>query len=104
MGEIERCLPTNTISALPLYAPGCTQRLRVTQAPIRSCDPPQIAVSVGDEVHASALGDVTPQAVYTTAFDTTCRLYRPPPDQELRALGPPLPDDTFPAARPYGER
>jgi hypothetical protein len=104
IGEIERCLPTNTVDGLPLFALGCTQRLRGTQAPVRSCDRPQIAVSTADEAHASTIGDLTNQAVYTTALDGTCRPYRPPLDQELRALGPPLPDDTFLAARPYGER
>jgi hypothetical protein len=104
VGELERCLPTNTITAIDLYAPGCAQRMRVTAVPTHSCREPAFAVSLGEHAAVSAIGDVTTQVVYRIANDGTCRLYTPSADEQLRTLGPPLPEDTFLAARPYGER
>jgi len=104
VGEVERCLPTSTIVATDLYAAGCSQRVRVTDVPVRSCTPPAFAFTVGDAGTVSAIGELTTQPVYRFADDGVCRLYTPPADRQLRTLGPPLPDTTFLAARRYGER
>jgi hypothetical protein len=104
LGEVQRCVPTSTIAATDVYAAGCVQRLPITEVPVRSCHAPAFAVTFGDAVAISAIGDITTQTVYRFATDGTCKPYTPPADRPLHTLGPPLPDDTFLAARPYGER
>lgn len=104
VGEVERCLPTSTLVALDLYAQGCAQRLPITAVPIRNCHPPAFAISTTDPVTLSAIGDVTTQTVYRFGSNGACTPYIPPDGQQLRSLGPPLPEDTFLAARAYGER
>lgn len=104
LGDLERCIPTSTLGALDVYAQGCTQRLPVTQVPIRNCHTPQFALSFTDPLTISAIGDVTTQTVYRYGSTGLCQPYTPPDGQQLRTLGPPLPEDTFLAARPYGVR
>ena len=104
VGDVERCLPTNTLVATDVYAPGCVQRLRVTPAPIRACRPSAFAVSSTAPIELAALGDVTTETVYRFGINGACIPFTPPADQQLRTLGPALPEDTFLAARPFGER
>ncbi|HUS33161.1 MAG TPA: hypothetical protein VMZ53_31885, partial [Kofleriaceae bacterium] len=104
VGDIERCLPPTTIFVETLYEAGCTQRMRVASVPTRSCHPPAFVLSATDPPTVAALGDVTTQATYRLESTGACSPYTPPRDRELRTLGPPLPDDTFLAARPFGER
>jgi hypothetical protein len=104
LGDVERCLPTSTLTAVDMFAPGCTQRVRVTQVPTSACHTPEFAASFTDHIALAAIGDVTSETVYRPASDGTCKPYTPPADQALRTLGPPLPEDTFLAVHPFGER
>jgi hypothetical protein len=104
LGDVERCMPTSTLTALDMFAPGCAQRVRVTQVPTSACQTPEFAASFTDHIELSAIGDATTEIVYRPAADGTCKPYSPPAGYELRALGPPLPDDTFLAVHPFGER
>jgi hypothetical protein len=104
LGELDRCVPRSTIVALALYAQGCVQQLRVTTVPVRACHPPAFAITFHEAYAISAIGDATSEIVYRPAADGSCKPYVPPIDQQLRTLGPPLPDDTFLAARPFGVR
>ena len=102
--EITRCIPADTLPEMTAYAAGCQAPLRVVAVPVRTCAPIAFAISNENGFAVHAIGEPFTGTVYTYGEGGRCAPYTPPTDVVLRALGPPLPADTFLAAHAYGDR
>jgi hypothetical protein len=102
-----RCMPVATVQATTLYGAGCGVPITVALRPARTCgDTVSFArafASDGVTPTLRAIGDA-PTATLFTFTGAGCVVYTPPPGTEVRALGPPLPPETFSVAVKYGAR
>lgn len=100
-----RCVPAATTPALVLYAAGCTRPVLVAELPEATCQSIEFATSISDEgvLEVRALGERVGGVLYSGATGA-CLPYASPPGTVLRAVGPPIPIDTFVGGHAAGER
>jgi hypothetical protein len=106
VGDVSWCVPAARVQAQTLFATGCTLPVRVVELPERTCRPITFAAGISfdaEEIEVFAIGDPVTMPLYHFA-GIGCVEYTPAPGHQLRALGQPLPRDTFLRAVKFGER
>ncbi len=105
VGKKLRCLPTALAPIVRLFQPGCTVERRLAEVPQIACEASSFAVhDTGDTLELHAIGLAFDGAAYTIAPGGACVPYTATPGTSLYHVGPPLPDETFISAVPFGAR
>lgn len=100
-----RCIPAATVQATTLFAQGCTLPIPVAEVPERTCTPIDFAITFSDEgvLQVRAIGDRLASPLYSQ-ITGACAPYVPPRGRVVRAVGPPIPTETFVGGHAAGER